>query len=92
MPLCNTNKDFKCSKLLLDNGADPNFKKDSSTYFVWLRLLFSLDEESIFIVHYIIVKKKMPLPTGVILYGPNGQTSSLYGLINKKNFPTIQKK
>lgn len=91
VPLSNTTNDFNCSKLLLDNGADPNFKK-YSTYFVWLRLLFTLDEESIFIVHYIIVKKKMPLPTGVILYGSNGQNFSLYGLINKKKFPDDPKK
>lgn len=91
VPLSNTTNDFRCSKLLLDNGADPNFKKDS-TYFVWMRLLFTLDEESIFIIHYIIVKKKMPLPKGVILYGSNGQNFSLYGLINKKEFPNDPKK
>ena len=51
VPLSNTAGNFKCSQLLLDNGADPNFKFNN-THLVWLRLLNDFDEESIFVAHY----------------------------------------
>lgn len=90
VPLSSVVQDFRCAKLLLDNGADPNFKVNNA-YPVWLNLVSNFEKDNIYVVRYIIVEKKIAVPP-VILYGPNGKQLSIYDFINDDDFPKDSKK
>ncbi|TAE62158.1 MAG: ankyrin repeat domain-containing protein, partial [Bacteroidetes bacterium] len=63
IPLEEAISNFRCSKLLIENGADYNFN-DSSGYPVWFSML-ALDgkiSESIFLAEYLLIEKKVRYP------------------------------
>jgi hypothetical protein len=63
IPLEDAISNFRCSKLLIENGADYNFN-DSSGYPVWFSML-ALDgkiSESIFLAEYLLIEKKVSYP------------------------------
>jgi len=72
VPLMGAFINFNCSKLLIDKGADCNFK-DSTSYPVWLSIL-SIDgkiSESIFVAEYLICDKKVTIPKIIGYSKPN---------------------
>ena len=62
-PLMGAIRNFKCSKLLIDNGANCNLQ-DSINYPIWQSILSQDDKvsESIFVAEYLIINKKVVIP------------------------------
>lgn len=86
-PLAGAIENLSCAKLLLDNGADP-YQKSDSTYDVWFNLL-ALDNESnenIYVAQYMIIDKKLLIPNPIFYTGPNIiKPRTVFDLLDKDN-------
>jgi len=90
VPLNGAIENLQISKLLLDHGANPNVKKGDS-YTVWMSLLSDFSKDQIYVVHYIIVEKKMPIPNPIFV-GANKKQITIFDFLSSHDFPKDAKK
>jgi ankyrin repeat protein len=92
-PLMGAIGNLECTKILLDSGADLYYKIDTE-YLIWRQLLINdlNNSESIFVLEYIIVNKKMKIPFP-IYYSRAGKKVGIMELITRFDvYKDIRKK
>jgi ankyrin repeat protein len=91
VPLMGASKNLKCTKLLLEKGANPYIKNDRAFLF-WSVTLGDPRDESIDVLKYLIIDKKMPVPDPIAYSIPDNKPLNIYILLNRIDFATDPKK
>ena len=93
VPLAGAVEQFSCAKFLLDNKASPYFKRES-TYPVWFNLMV-MDlpfDENIFVAKYMIVDKKLPIPSPIFYTSGDRKPVDILTLLIKYDVNSDPKK
>jgi ankyrin repeat protein len=91
VPLAGATQNLACARLLIDNGADIYVKHENG-YPVWTSALVSRYSEGIFVIKYLIIDRKKPVPNPIFDYQSFHNPLSIYDLLRKNDFSRWPKK